>query len=364
MKYRYLYTLSLALLFFTAETTSAQSVTESRTLEKTFGVKEEMSLDIKNKYGKVHLSPSKNDSIYIRIELNARASKTSKLRRLIDGISFNLTSTNHFVIAETRFNKGPIDFLEGVRSFTNNLITSGSRLTIDYYVAVPEYIDVNLDNRYGDIYIESTKSNLDIKASNGVIKGENLWGNNIFDLNFCNTTIESVKESKLTISYGELELKKANNVRLFSTSSKVEIDDVESLIVESKRDKYYIKYISSLEGSGYFTDFRMELLRDKLNMNTRYGKIIIEQVPRNLGIISVESSYTDLYLNMDPDTSFELDAKLTNCDASIPEGWVFNENTLSSERQEYLYTGIVGNQDTKSKVILKLTRGRIDFNQN
>ncbi|MDX2414925.1 MAG: hypothetical protein QNK33_07015 [Bacteroidales bacterium] len=363
MNYRSVLLVLLTVFYLGAGVSNAQSVSESRILEQSFSVNKGMGLDVTNKYGKVHLSPSSNDSVYIRIEIDASASKSSKLRKLIDGVSFNLISTKNFVIAETKISRGPVNFLENIRSFTNNLISSEMKINIDYYISAPEYLKVKIDNRYGDVYIESSKAEIHIIASNGKIMAEDLLGQSSFDLNFCNADIGSLRDSKISLSYGEIKIDRAGEVRLTSTSSKIEIDDIETLITESKRDKYYIKNISSIEGNSYFTDYDIEILKERVNLTSRYGNLRIEQISHLFDIISVESTYTDLRLKTLPETSFELDAKLNNCYAIIPEEWLVEEKVLSNEREEYLYTGFIGTAKTTSKIILRLTRGELDIMQ-
>jgi hypothetical protein len=364
MRYRNIIILLALLLQTGVSTLQAQTVSESRTLEKSFLVKEGMTLDVSNKYGKIHLSTSTSDSVFIRIEMNASASKSSKLRKLIDGVAFDLTSTNHFVIAETRFEKGPINFIEGIRNLTNNIISSESKVDIDYYIYAPPYLDIKIDNRYGDVYIESTEADLDIKVVNGDLKAEDLTGNSTFDLNFCDATISSLKNSRISISYGDLNVSKAEAININSSSSKIDFDDIEELHSESKRDKYFIKGLTSLEGNSYFTDYNIDILREKINMTTRYGNVNIESIPPGFSIISLESSYTGVFLTADPETSFLFEAKLNNCNSSIPENWIIEEEALNIEKNEYLYFGDIGQETPSARVILKLTRGKLKFDQN
>ncbi len=237
------------------------------------------------------------------------------------------------------------------------------KINIDYYISAPDYLKVKIDNRYGDIYIESSKAEIDIIASNGKIMAEDLLGQSSFDLNFCKADIGSLRNSKINLSYGEIKIDRAGEVKLTSTSSKIEIGDIETLITESKRDKYYIKNISSIEGNSYFTDYDIEILKERVNLTSRYGNLRIEQISHLFDIIYVESTYTDLRLKTLPETSFELDAKLNNCYAIIPDEWLVEEKVLSKEREEYLYTGVIGTAKTKSKIILRLNRGELDIMQ-
>ncbi|MCD4770121.1 MAG: hypothetical protein K8R35_08145, partial [Bacteroidales bacterium] len=71
MKYNSRLFLILAFLLGIAPKIAAQSFSESRTYQKNFSVNPEMSLDIKNKYGRVHVAESINDSLYIKVEITA-----------------------------------------------------------------------------------------------------------------------------------------------------------------------------------------------------------------------------------------------------------------------------------------------------
>ncbi len=353
----------LILLPGTVPTTVAQSVTESRTYQKSFSVRPEMSLDVKNKYGMVHIAKSNNDSLYIKIEITATASKSSRLRKLMDGISFNLNSTNYLIIAETKFNRGNINLIEGVKNFTNNLISSDSKLEIDYYINTPSYININIDNRYGDIFLESIDADLNIRLLNGSLKGEDLWGENKFDLNFCNASFISLKRSQITLSYSELQIERADNINISTRSSKVNIKDCETLKCNSRRDKFFLTEVSKINGTSYFTDFNIDMVREDLNLNTRYGTVNVECIPPTFNFISVESTYTGVYMKCDSAASFYMDAKLTNCQVTVPEHWVLEEKALDEDNKDYLYFGHIGTGKPASQIILKLTRGKLIFDQ-
>lgn len=362
MRYRILF-LIIILVQPAALLLRAQTVSESRTLEKSFSVNENMTLDITNKYGKIHLSQNRSDSVFIRIELNASASKRSRLRKLIDGVSFNLTSTPNFVIAETKFVKGPINLIEGLRSLTNNIISSESRLKVDYYIYAPSYMRIKIDNRYGDVYIESTNANLDVTIVNGDLKAEDLSGDSSFELSFCDATISSLRKARIELSYGDLDISRAESLAIYSTSSKIDIRDIEELTGESKRDRYFIKGLTTLKGNSYFSDYNIDILRESVSLTSRYGNINIEMIPKSFNLISIESSFTSVFLNASPEASFSFDANLSNCNSSIPDHWLVREEALNIENNEYLYYGEIGREKPGGKIILKLLRGKLIFDQ-
>jgi hypothetical protein len=86
-------------------------------------------------------------------------------------------------------------------------------------------------------------------------------------------------------------------------------------------------------------------------------------IPRGFSLISIESSFTGVFLNASPDASFTFDANLSNCNSSIPDHWLIKEEALNYEKNEYLYYGEIGRGKPGGKIILKLLRGKLIFDQ-
>lgn len=341
---------------------SGQQASETRILNRSFPVKGEMSLEVTNKYGKVHLAPASVDSVSIRIEMIANASSTSKLRKLIDGVSFELNSTNYFIIAETRFGKGPANLFESIRSITNNLLSSESRLEINYYIEVPSMVKVKVDNRYGDVYIESMDCDLNISMSNGNLKGEELTGDNYFELDFFDATINSLASARLNLGYGEISIIKATDLNISSSSSRIDIAGVTSLSCNSKRDKYFIDEIESIAGESYFTDFNIGTLATSASLGTKYGSFNLTRLMPHFELFSLSSDFTSVTVNTDRESSFNIDIKVVNCPTSMPAEWDIEEKIISEERKEYLYFGKKGSSGNNSQMKLSLSRGRLVLN--
>jgi len=344
-----------------APTLVAQPVTETRSLEKSFALTGDMRLEVLNKYGTVHLAPSSDDSVHIRVEMKASAKNPSRLRKLTDGISFNLSSTNYFIIAETKFNRGPADFFESLRIITNNIISTESKIEIDYYARIPGSIKVKLDNRYGDIYLENLVNDLNIYHSNGSLKSEDLTGDNYFDLNFSDATMKSLKKARIDINYSDLRIDYADELMITSVSTKLYAGTIVYLDINSKRDKYTIDKLSKFDAVSYFSSFSIDELHDAMQCNTRYGSIDVNRMDADFSLLSLETSYTDVKIITPSESSFTLDLKLDDCAAVIPSEWQLEETILGRDNNAFLYQGIVGDKDTRSRIILNMTKGNLSL---
>jgi len=351
--------LTLVICLFGSGIVASQTAYETRRLEKSFHVTDEMRLEVTNKYGKVHLTPSQVDSISIHIEVEANAPNSAKLRKLIEGVSFDLTSTDYVVIAKSNFNRGPVNFLESIRSITNNLISSESRLEINYYITAPSYVDISIDNRYGDIFIENMDNDFNVRLSNGSLRAEDLFGETSFNLDFFDAIFNSVRKARINALYGDLNIKTAGEIDLTSVASRIEIATVRDMQCKSKRDKYFIKEISSVDGESYFSDFSFEIVDNEVNLLTKYGSITIDRLGETVSLASIESTYTNVYINAGVAAACNFDIRLSNCLINFPENWALDKRILSEERNEFLYSGSKGEGDPKTKIILDMTRGRL-----
>jgi len=362
MNYREIILVTLMFLL-TPSILEGQSARETRILKRSFPATGDVSLEVTNKYGKVHLSGTEADSVNIRIELIANASNQSKLKKLIDGVSFDLNSTNYFIIAETKFLKGPANLFESIRSITNNLISSENRLEINYYIEVPDFIDIKIDNRYGDIFIESMPCDLDIRMSNGNLKAEDLTGNNSFDLSFFDATINSLTKAKINLSYGEIDITESGDLNIVSSSSRINIVNAVNLKIDSRRDKYFIGEISGIEGEGYFTDLNIETLVTSAGLKTKYGDLRLENIEPGFDLFTADSDYTTIEIETSKGMAYNVDIKAVNCPVDIPASWNIEEKVVSEEGKEYLYYGSTGQVESGSQMKLSCSKGKVLINE-
>ena len=59
---------------------TGQQVTDSKTFRKSFITEGDVIIEVTNKYGNIHISHSKSDSVTIRVEVEASSDNESKLK--------------------------------------------------------------------------------------------------------------------------------------------------------------------------------------------------------------------------------------------------------------------------------------------
>ena len=358
MSYRFIILTLLVRLILTPA--SSQSSSETRNFIKTMAVGKETSLDISNKYGTIQITQWRKDSAMIRAEIRATASNKDKLNKMFDGVNINMTETRDQIKAETSFTQNIGMLFENFKGMTSKIISYDSKVEINYFITIPEYLNLKIENKYGDVYMEDVTGDFSISVSNGSFKANSIGRNATLNLTFCDASINSIASGKIDASFSEIKSKMVGDISINSISSTYEITKAESLTIESRRDKFYIDNIGSIKGTSYFTDFNLKNLTEEASLSTRYGNLNIDPVKNGFASVNLNTGYSDISLGFEPGASYNLDIRHLNAFLVISDKSAKTEKkVLNEDKKEYITSGTVGNNPGNSKVSIDATHGDI-----
>lgn len=352
--------MTATLLICSIITVSGQQTTGSRTYMKSFRVGDRPTLDVSNKYGNLHITNGVNDSISIRVEVTASSGNESKLEGMMAGVEISMTMTNQTVRAQTVFSKSLNTVLETFKGLTKNIINYDSRIQVDYFIECPPSTLLRLSNSYGDVYIGEVTEELTLTLSNGSFDAKGIKNAVSMDMTFCKADIGSVDKGRISVSFGELRVKKAGNVSVTARSSKVRLENVTTINLDSKRDVFNIGTAATVTGTTYFSDISTEKLTGELSLVTKYGNISFEDVSSGFSLIDINSSYADVDIAMDAGASYSLEIRHTNAFVSLPGVTPEPEKTeISAENKVFLTTGKTGSSPDRARIRIEALKGEI-----
>src|SRR5512133_3435550 len=215
-----------------------QQTTSSRTYMKSFRVGNSPTLDVSNKYGNIHITHAGNDSISLRAEVTASSGNESRLQGMMADVEISMTMTNQTVRAQTIFGNSVNTVLETFKGLTKNIINYDSRIQVDYFIECPASTIMRLSNSYGDVYIGEVTEELTLTLSNGSLDADAIKNALSMEMTFCKADIGSIDKGRISVSFGELRVKKAGNVSVTARSSKLRIENAVTIDMDSKRDVF------------------------------------------------------------------------------------------------------------------------------
>jgi hypothetical protein len=339
---------------------SGQDYSEKRIYSKAYKGTREMTLEVRNKYGTIHIIPSGSDSIKIKATVEATASNREKADKMLSGVSVSITESSYSVYARTEFTESITEFLEDFKGITNKLIQYDSRIQVNYDITAPEYLNLRIENKYGDVYMENSSGNVSATISNGSFKAGSLLRAHDLNLSFCDARINKADDAVIDASFSELILGEALNLRISSISSKYEIKMAGKLSADSKRDKFYLGTVASVRGESYFTEFRIDKLLEDADISTKYGSFNAELVRKGFSSLNIKSGYSDIYLAFEPSSSYDLELHHTNTSLTLPENDAkLEKKPVSNENREFITFGTVGRAKSGSSVNIEAVRGKV-----
>lgn len=348
MNYKRLLFMWLLIVMFSG---GAWAQTYTDNIVRNFKLSAKSSVEVYNKYGKVHVRTWDKDSVRFEVSLRIQTTNADKLKKLKNQINFDFTSTNFYIVAKTEFVKSG-----GVFSDLVETVVPSNEVSINYIVYIPKTTTLKIENKFGDVYIDDYNGNIILNLSNGNLKANGFYGNTSIALSTGHAVINSIERGSFNVSYSELEIKDAGRVEIDSRHSEVIIAKADVAKLVSKSDKYKVGEVKTISGQGNFTKLTIERLLSEINFSNKYYGIVIESISTRFNFININSEFTDLDLIFDKGVSYNLDiTHHEDVHITYPANLAKLETKqISPEERMMLTYGPVGADATPSSAKVKI----------
>ena len=294
---------------FTTATVNSYANKLNKTFKQEFKADKESIVKINNRFGQVSIENWENNSVLIEVEVTIEHPSRDRAERMLSAISITLEQVGKEIRGITQID----DKL--IRSVSNiNFGSSSKEIRIDYKVKMPKHLNVNLTNKYGDIFIDELTGHSKIDLKYGNLKANRIiYGSSdplaMLTLGYGNASIDEVDWMRFDIKYANVDIVKSKALVVLSKYSKISVDMASSMVVDSKYDTYTIGTIANLVGDSGYTTYRLKKLDKKLDVRTRYGDVRIEDVANTFESITFEGSYASLYAPIASSVSYQFDGE-------------------------------------------------------
>ncbi|MCF8360092.1 MAG: hypothetical protein K9H26_15150 [Prolixibacteraceae bacterium] len=347
-----------------ATTLAIGQVSESRQLSKSFKIGKSSVVDISNKYGDISLETWRKDSVLVEIFVQVSEKNREKLRKKMNDIGFELTQSGHYIVINTLLNESKNILISEFTKFVETIGITDSKVEINMKLKMPDYLDLRINNKFGNVYIDDYKGDVTIDMSNGKLKAHNLDGYSNIKMSFGDAIINRLDAGTLEIYYGELNLTSARKLRITSKTSDITITEIDELTVNSSRDEYRIRMIDDFETQSSWTDFSISEFNKKSDIRMNYGDLTIENITSGFESIYIDASSTNISLGLDENLDVVFDIT-TNEEISLPMNSTIDMKEEIDEQEKIIrYIGRTGDIEARTpKLILKTTSGEITLHK-
>lgn len=318
-----------------------------KTTDNRFDVDKNATLNITNKFGEVHCQVWSENAVSIKVEITADASSQEKAQKLFDKITVHISGDRSQVTGKTEV---------GNMSFNN------AEFSIDYYIMMPRSLNVNLNNSFGELYVEDVDGNATINLEYGEMNVRALNGvKNEVTMKFSEGSIDYMKGGKIDIEYGELSTTGGNNLDIRSRFSELDLEKSEFVILDSQYDDITVGTIGKIDVVARFSDIEIVKLNGNFTLDCEYGALDVDYISSGFSQGVIDAAFSEVSLEFDPSASFKVDARMEFCELNFPSTNV----SISHQEEDYvnnLYHGVIGsNKSTTASLTIESKNGDVSI---
>jgi hypothetical protein len=297
--------MTLAVLL-TAVSFTAAAEEISKDYHKEITPEPNSTLNISNKFGDVVTETWAENRIVVDVKVTVEHSSAEKAKRMMDMIDVKFTQTNGNLTAETVFDE---DFSSSNWGGDNN------HFSIDYSIKMPANVNLTIINKYGNADIDDLTSlvNIDLKYGNlyaGKLTRGNVKPINNLTVAYGKAEVDELNWAEINSRYcGQFKIENATALLIDSKYSKLSLGDVSSVVCESKYDGYDLGNVNNFVAVAGYTNIKIESVSKKIDVQTKYGNLIVESIPAGFDKISISSGYCTVKLAINPSACYNLQAE-------------------------------------------------------
>ncbi len=311
--------LVVLILFFGLNLSAKQQQEFVKTITKNYNVNQTTDLLIKNKYGNVNIKNWQKNEVKIIVTINVTAKKQEKADKIFKRINIEIKKDTNLISAITNIES------DNNFKFIYININSGNSISysINYDVYVPVYINLNLTNKFGNVFINELHGKCDIYVKYGDLKANNLLFPDCkpyskIKLSYGNANIDKISWCNIISKYSELKITNSKALFIYGRYSEYAFDNNIAIICDSKFDDYKINKTENFVLTGAYNDVKIKNLEKQFVIDSKYGDYKIKNVSKNFTKIRFISDYSDLNITISKESNFKFIVHGKYIDLNLP----------------------------------------------
>lgn len=314
----------------------------SKTINRQININDNAVLEIKNQFGNIFITEGKNNTITFSIIITAKSTTLKGAQDIIDRINVEFSENKSKVSAET--------------IFTNNIKgNNNGGMEINYNVTVPPHIFMQLNNKFGNIYLKDCKRDLKANVEFGDIEINSLkTNNNNIDLKFGKLKLGQAKSLNFNMAHSTSEIGNISQLNCTSAFSSIQIKSINILNCSSfKHGNITITSANQIEiPELHFSEISIDELVNKLTIkDLQFSQLKLKRIDSSFENISVFAKFSDININLSRNSSCRINFSTEMADININGFDNLKVENTDKHRFKKICSGIIGKKSNPNSYI-------------
>ncbi len=301
---------SFSILFFVLANTFVyaedQSTEKKKIITKNYKVNSSEKLNIENQFGKVSVETWDKNEIDVEITIKVNSKSESKSLELLNDIKINENTAGAAIYLKT--------------VFPNNIYNSGKQsMNVDYLIKMPANTPLNLLNKFGNVYIDAFKAQLQLNVSYGSIKINKLVGNNKrVQVSFGSADIDEIDEIDIESKYSKINIEKITKGEIRNQFGKTYINNAGDIRITQKYGDLDLRNVNTISAQIEFSNVDIDALGKSADLTLKYsGNADIGVIGANVELLKINASFSTVHMKFSETADLDFNAHLKYGDLKI-----------------------------------------------
>jgi len=310
---------------------------DTKVIDKTVKASADFELEISNKHGDVVVENWDKDSISVHIEIRVESDKLKRVQDLLDNIDVHISESSDYLSISTEWGTDAV----GVKMDIMRMIGKQS-VSVDYFVKVPQGIEIEIDNRFGNVLLGDVDGKLKLDVAYGNINARNVKNGKKIVIQYGKLKIKNIEEADIKANFSDVYIDKAIELDLDCSSSDVELEEIKKLNLKSRGGDIEIEEVEELIIFSKLSDIEIEELTKSISGSVKYGSFEVEKIVSSFSGITLNAGYIDVELTFESAVAFNYNVLLeAGKSFLIPsDGNTLDKETEDKKEEMHRYEGV------------------------
>lgn len=332
---------------------------------KEFPITADGELEVSNKYGLVSIETWTENKVKIEVTIKVEAKNQDKANDVFERVNIGFSNTSSLVRAETSVESS---------KYWKSLWDGGStKFEVNYQIYIPATVDIDIDNKYGDILVASIEGDAELTLKYGNLRVDQIGGELNLDFGYGKGTVNGCASMDLDMKYSGLTCGSIGDLNAVTKYSSIKADAAGVIQASSSYDQYKIGTATSLNNVGKYDDFEFQSIESVI-MNTKYsnldvstlsdaadlefknGSIKLRNVKSGFSSIEITSDYTGVTIGVENGAQFAIEASTKYGSVKSSDLDIYHDVRNGSQTE---VKGYRGSRDAASKIMAKMNYGSL-----
>ena len=331
---------------------------KSKSIKKEYTVNSDALLRISNRYGNVDVSSWDKNEVVIMVKITVSGDDEDKVIKRLSMIDVDFAASRSEVSAKTVIEKTSSNWGWSWGKKSN------VHYQINYSIKMPVTNSANLNNDYGNIYLNELEGDASINCDYGKIDiGELHSTNNRINIDYCgSSTIAKMNGGSINADYSKFTVEEAGDIDLNADYTTSVFESMKNLKYNCDYGSLKVNNAVSIVGDGDYLTTRLGTISKKVAISADYGSIRIEALKAGFDSVNINGDYCGIKIGI-PDAPFSFVIKLSYGSFKRGDsGYDFTKQIVKSSSK--YYEGYFKSQKSNSKITIDSDYGSVSFYEN